>query len=119
MPRIRLTPEQAEAANTLLKEIEERLEKMSGGNAQLLFSLRRRIYIRLSYAERGDPAHRKKLKEMKWKEQRGKCAIGGEDLPVTGAELDRKDPILGYTPENTQLVCHEHHREQQAKRGFA
>ena len=65
------------------------------------------------------PAQRKKLKELKWKEQRGKCAIGGEDLLVTGAELDRKDPVLGYTPENTQLVCHEHHREQQAKRGFA
>jgi hypothetical protein len=119
MPGVRLTSEQAEAANALLKEIDERLEKMRDGDAQLLFSLRRRIYIRLSYAERGNPTHRKKLKEMKWKEQRGKCAIGGEDLPVTGTELDRKDPLLGYTPENTRLVCHEHHREQQAKRGFA
>lgn len=89
---------------------------MSGGDVRLQFSLRRRIFIRQSYADRGPPAQRKKLKELKWTEQRGKCAIGGEDfLPITGAELDRKDPVLGYAPENTQLVCHEHHREQQAK----
>ncbi len=118
MPGVRLTPEQADAANSLLMEIQERLERMSGGNVELLFSLRRRIFIRLSYAERGPPAQRKKLKELKWKEQRGKCAIGGEDLPIRGAELDRKDAVLGYTPENTQLVCHQHHREQQEKRGF-
>jgi hypothetical protein len=119
MPGIRLTPEQADAANALLKEIENRLATMSGGNAHLLFSLRRRTYIRLSYAERGTPAYRKKLKKIKREEQGGKCAIGGEDLPVTGTELDRHDPVLGYTPENTQLVCHGHHREQQAKRRFA
>jgi hypothetical protein len=84
MPGVRLTPEQAEAANALLKQIEEQLEKMSGGSAALLFSLRRRIYIRLSYSERGSPAHRKNLKKIKREEQRGKCAIGGEDLTVMG-----------------------------------
>ena len=119
MPGIRLTTEQATAANDLLLDIQRRLEKLSGGDKRLLFSLRRRIYIRLSYDERGDPAHRRKLKELKWKMQRGKCAIGGEDLPISGAELDRLDPVEGYTPENTRLVCHEHHRKQQEERGFA
>ena len=55
MPGVRLTPEQADAANSLLMEIQERLERMSGDNVELLFSLRRRIFIRPSYAERGAP----------------------------------------------------------------
>jgi hypothetical protein len=97
MPGVRLTPEQAEAANALLKDIVNRLEELSGGSAQLLFSMRRRIFIRLSYAERGTPALRKKLKEIKRKQQLGRCAIGQEDLPASGAELDRIDPVLGYT----------------------
>ena len=119
MPGVRLTPEQAIASNELVEYVERRCKEISGGDARLLFSLRRRVFTRLSYLERGDPAHRRKLKEKKWKDQRGKCAIGGEDLPVTGAELDRSDPVLGYTEENTQLVCHEHHRQQQKERGFS
>lgn len=118
MPGVRLTPEQAEAANSLLDQVRDRLREMSNGDERLLFSLRRRIYVRLSYDERGDPAHRKKLKEKKWKEQRGKCATCGGDLPVSGAELDRSDAVLGYTSENTKLVCHACHRKQQEERGF-
>ena len=95
MPGVRLTPEQADAANGLLTRIEKELDKLSGGNPTLLFSLRRRIYIRLSYCERGNPTHRKNLKKLKREKQRGKCAIGGENLPPTGAELDRLDPVLG------------------------
>jgi hypothetical protein len=119
MPGIRLTPDQAAAANALLKYVRDQLKVMSSDDEQLHFSLRRRIYIRLSYDERGSPAHRKKLKERKWKEQRGKCASCSEDLPVSGAELDRLDAVAGYTPENTRLICHSCHRKQQAERGFA
>jgi hypothetical protein len=117
MPGVRLTTEQAEAANALLKLVKERLKELSAGDAQLLFSLRRRIFLRL-YDERGTPAARKNLKEKKSKEQNGKCAIGGEDLPIFGAELDRLDSVPGYTPENTRLVCHSHHRKQQEKDRF-
>jgi len=95
------------------------LEKLSGGDAQLLFALRRRIFSRLTYDERGAPAIRKKLKERKWKEQRGKCSICGDHLPISGSELDRFDAVLGYTLENTRLVCHDCHRAQQEERGFA
>ena len=119
MPGVRLTPEQAEAANTLLKYVRDQLREMSGADERLHFSLRRRVYARLSYDERGDPAHRRKLKERKWNEQRGKCFTCGEDLPVSGAELDRLDAVLGYTPENTKLVCHSCHRKQQEERRFA
>ena len=119
MPGVLLTPEQSEAANTLLKYVQHQLREMSGGDERLHFSLRRRIYVRLSYDERGAPAHRRKLKETKWKEQRGKCASCDEDLPVSGAELDRTDNVIGYTPENTKLVCHSCHRKQQEERRFA
>lgn len=118
MPGIRLTPEQSEAANALLDHVRNRLKEMSDGDERLHFSLRRRIYVRLSYDERGNPMHRKKLKDRKWKEQRGKCANCGCDLPIAGAELDRTDAVLGYTPENTKLLCHACHRKQQEERGF-
>jgi hypothetical protein len=114
-----LTQEQSNAANALLETVRIRLLELSGGDPNVLFSMRRRIYIRLSYDERGKPGQRSKLKNLKWKEQRGKCAICGEDLPVTDAELDRFKAVAGYTAENTQLIHHACHRKQQGDRGFA
>ena len=114
-----LTIEQSKEINDLLDEIRGRLKELSGDDKALLFALRRRIYIRLTYDERGSPAHRAKLKNQKWKHQRGKCAICQEDFPVTEAELDRLDAPAGYTPENTRLIHHACHRKQQADRGFA
>lgn len=119
MPSKRLTSEQAEKANEILESVRARLVELSGGDASLLFSLRRRIFIRLSYDERGTPAQRAKLKNQKWKDQRGKCAICKEDLPASGAELDRFDALGGYTADNTQLIHHDCHRKQQVERGFA
>jgi hypothetical protein len=118
MPSQRLTPEQAERANELLESVRARLLELSNGDGSLLFSLRRRVFIRLSYDERGTPAQRTKLKNQKWKDQRGKCAICGEDLPAKGAELDRFDALGGYVSENTQLIHHDCHRDQQSERGF-
>lgn len=115
----RLTPEQSEQANTLLKVVRDRLDDLSGGDTKLLHHLRRRIYLRLTFDERGSPAHRRKLKDQKWKEQRGKCALCPDDLPETEAELDRIDPYGGYTRENTRLIHHTCHRKQQAERGFS
>ena len=119
MPTLPLSKEQAEKANTLLESVRAQLATLSGGDPKLLFAMRRRLYIRLSYDERGTPAQRRKLKDQKWKEQRGKCAICAEDLPVSECELDRFDAVAGYTPENTQLIHHACHRKQQTDRGFA
>jgi hypothetical protein len=119
MPSRRLTSEEAQKAEVLLKEVLAKLAELAAGDSQLLFALRRRLFTRLSYAERGDPRHRKKLKDLKWKEQRGICALCPAELPITGAELDRLDPVLGYTSENTRLVHHECHRKQQEERGFS
>ena len=62
---------------------------------------------------------RKLLKLKKMVAQKGKCALCAKDLPERGAELDRFDPVKGYTMENTRLICHECHRAEQEKKGWA
>src|ERR1700680_3553195 len=93
-------PEQSEQANALLKVVRERLDELSGSDPKVLHHMRRRIMKRLEFDERDTPAARRKLKDQKWKEQRGKCAMCPDDLPETEAELDRIDPYGGYTREN-------------------
>jgi len=78
-----------------------------------------KIAKELIYLERSKPADRKKLKIQKFKEQNGLCTICGEALPTSGAELDRKEAIKGYTPENTHLVHHDCHIKDQEGKGYA
>lgn len=115
----RLTPEQSAKANELLDLVRKRLNELSGDDPKLLHHMRRRIMKRLEFDERDTPTARRKLKDQKWKEQRGKCAMCKEDLPETEAELDRLDSYGGYTKENTRLLHHACHRKQQAEKGFA
>jgi hypothetical protein len=115
----RLTPEQSEQANVLLKVVRERLDELSAGDIKVLHHMRRRIMMRLEFDERDTPAARKKLKYQKWIEQDGKCPLCPAKLPESEAELDRIDPYGGYTRENTRLIHHKCHRKQQAKRRFA
>jgi hypothetical protein len=115
----RLTLEQSARANELLELVRERLKELSRGDPKVHHHMRRRIMKRLEFDERDTPAARRKLKDQKWKEQRGKCAMCKEDLPETETELDRLDSYGGYTRENTQLLHHACHRKQQAERGFA
>lgn len=65
----------------------------------LLFALRRRLFTLLMYWERNTPAERTKIKAAKWKAQRGLCAICDEPMDVKGSELDRADPVDGYTAD--------------------
>jgi hypothetical protein len=41
-----------------------------------------------------------------------------EPMDVKGSELDRADPVDGYTAENTRLVHHACHWADQATKGF-
>lgn len=109
--RKRITP--------LLNEIRERLTVASGGDAELLHQMRRYIAKRLEFDERGTPMQRRKLKDQKWKRQRGLCAMCACELPERGAELDRFKAIHGYTDENTRLVCHQCHRKSQEEKNFS
>jgi len=106
-------------ARRIVEDVRKVIADGSGGDAALVWAMRRYIYIRLQYDERGSPIHRRLLKLKKMVAQKGKCALCGVELPERGAELDRFDPMKGYTEENTQVVCQKCHREGQAKKEFA
>ena len=110
MPNPRLLPEQRSEAEGLLSEIRRGIEELSGDDPELLFAYRRRIWKQVEYDERGKPAVRKRLKKIKRKQQGGRCAKCGEELPLKGSELDRHEAKEGYTRENTQLLCPKCHR---------
>ena len=107
-------------ANSLLKEVRQSIEKLSGNDRELKFALRRKIAKELSYDERGKPTQRKKLKLKMYKLQNGLCAQCGKPLPLLalGAVLDRQDPMAGYTVENVKLICRECDDKLQGSRGF-
>ena len=90
----------------------------AGGDPVLLLALRRRLFIRLIYWERGTPAERTKLKAVKHEAQGGLCALCAKPMDMKGSELDRADPVEGYTAENTRLVLHSCHQANQAAKGF-
>jgi hypothetical protein len=118
MPNRRLTREEAAKADELLNRVKEQVRDAAGGDPVLLFALRRRLYARLMYWERGAPGERTKLKKEKWQTQNGLCAICDQALELKGSELDRADPVLGYTASNTRLVHHTCHRTDQEAKGF-
>jgi hypothetical protein len=119
MSNPQLTKEQRERLfMPLFEHIKGRLDQLSNGDSRLLWALRRKLAKELTYLERGKPSQRKRLKEQKFSEQVAFCAICGNLLPFKETELDRIDAFGGYTRENTRLVHHKCHREQQKQRGF-
>ena len=114
-----LTEEELKRANALLADIRGKLESLSGGDKELLFAYRRKIFKELGYDERSKPMVRRKLKDDKWKEQRGLCAICGKELPAKYTVLDRLRAADGYTPDNTRLIHAECDFAHQASKGYA
>lgn len=104
MTNPRLTPEQLDSARALLDEVRARLADLSGGDKELLFAYRRKVYKELMHDERSRPMVRRRLKQLKMKEQEGLCPLCNEPLPARGAVLDRARAVDGYTPENTRLI---------------
>ena len=119
MPNRQLTSDELSQANMLLAEIRARLEVLSHGDRELLFAYRRKVFKELTYDERDKPAVRRKLKDQKWKEQRGLCAICGKELPQTYTVLDRYNAVDGYTKENTRLVHQGCDIASQASKGYS
>ena len=120
MPTRKLTDEERSRAEPLLAQIRESLEKLSGGDRELLFAYRRKIAKELTYDERSSPARRKSLKRRKLIAQEGKCAICGTALPPggLGAVLDRLNAMDGYTDANTRLLCRDCDLKTQRERAF-
>ena len=104
MPNRRLTESELALANKLLKSIRAKLQTLSKGDKELLFAYRRKVTKELGYDERSKPMVRRKLKERKWKDQRGLCAICNKDLPMAYSVLDRFKAVDGYTRANTRLI---------------
>jgi len=67
MANPRLTPEQLDLARALLDEVRARLVGRSGGDKELLFAHRRKVYKELMRDERGKPMVRRRLKQLKMK----------------------------------------------------
>jgi len=113
-----LSDEDRAKAIAVLESIRSQIAEVAGDDRVRMFQVRRYILKRLEFDERGTPTQRRKLKDQKWKMQRGLCAVCQEKLPERGAELDRFRAIDGYTAGNTQLVCHSCHQKAEVERGF-
>jgi ribosomal protein L44E len=106
-------------AEPLIDHVRKRLQKLSAGDPNLLWALRRKLAKELIYDERGKPMFRRKLKALKRTEQKGRCAICQKALPDKNAVLDRIVAMRGYTLPNTRLLCRECDFEVQFDRRFA
>ena len=113
-----LTLDELATANSLLADIRHKLVSLSSGDDALLWALRRKVYKELTYDERGKPMERRKLKESKWKAQRGICPTCEKPLPEKYCVLDRLEAMRGYTPENTRLICGGCDTRLQAEKGY-
>lgn len=119
MPNRQLTTEELQKLFApLMADVRQRLEKLSGGDKDLLWALRRKLFKELTYDERGKPMQRKKLKDMKRAEQDNKCASCAKPLPWKYAVLDRIEAMGGYTPQNTRLICQDCDTKTQVQRGY-
>ena len=98
--------------------IRNQLDTLAEGDPALLFAYRRKISKELTYDERGKPAVRKALKALLRRKQENRCATCSQPLPSRGAVLDRHEASLGYTEDNTRLICHDCDRKIQENRGF-
>ena len=118
MANRQLTPHELESANALLGEIRAKLVALSQADPGLLFAFRRKIFKELTYDERSKPMVRRKLKDQKWKEQCGLCAICNQPLPEKYTVLDRTIAVDGYTKENTRLIHQDCDSAHQASKGY-
>ena len=103
----------------LFERVKAELHSLSGGDARLMWALRRKLAKELVYIERSTPAARNKLKALMWAKQSGICALCSEAMPQKGSELDRTEAFLGYVESNVRLVHHECHIKDQAGKGYA
>lgn len=120
MPNRKLTIEELKSlAAPLLKSVRARLVKLTAGDSDLLFALRRKLSKELQYDERGKPMARRKLKMAKALEQDGRCPLCKKRLPDRGAVLDRIVAMRGYTTDNTRLLCPPCDTTVQKERNYA
>jgi hypothetical protein len=85
-----MTVEQRARAQRILESIRHAIATEAGGDPLLEFAIRRYIYVRLSYDERGKPMQRRKLKVKLFDRQQGRSPLCGESIvTLSGTELHR------------------------------
>lgn len=119
MPNRRLTEDELAKAHKMLAEVRAKLDCLSGGDKELLFAYRRKVYKELIYDERSKPMARRRLKQLKREEQKGICPICLKTLPEKYAVLDRFNAADGYTAGNTRLIHQECDTDVQRSRGYS
>ena len=120
MPNRQLSAEElSQLFAPLIDDVRDRIRELANGDESLYWALRRKLYKELSYDERGKPAQRKKLKDLKRAEQDNKCALCKASLPAKYIVLDRFEAMGGYTAENTRLLCQECDTSVQKERGYS
>ena len=77
-------PRQFDLARTLLDDVRARLVDLSGGDKELLFAYRRKVYKELMHDKRSKPIVRRRFKQLKMKKQEGLCPLCNEPLPERG-----------------------------------
>lgn len=119
-------PESPNLTDDVLRQVREVLDRVrtdlnaiAQADPKTLHHVRRHLMKRLEFDERGTPAQRSKLKLTLMAKQQGKCPMCPEPLPPRDSELDRKDPVLGYTEENCRLIHHHCHRKAQEAKNYA
>jgi hypothetical protein len=114
-----LTVAELAQAQVLLDSVRAQLLALSGGDPDLLFAYRRKLYKELTYDERDKPMVRRQLKAKKRREQNGVCPLCQKPLPQKYCVLDRFQAAAGYTAENTRLICQECDIQAQTAKGYA
>ena len=121
MPNRILTACELDQANALLDDIRARIDALAGDDPELRFAYNRKVYKELTYDERGTLAERNALKKVKRQQQGGLCFACREPLALKYCILDRLPgkSWIGYTVENTQLICFKCDTQRQIERGYA
>ena len=119
MPNRQLTSDElAHLFTPLVKKVRTQLLRLARDDKDLHWALRRKLAKELIYDERSSPNERRRLKQLKRKEQNNKCAICKLELPPSYNTLDRLEAMKGYTSENTRLICQTCDIETQQRRGY-
>src|SRR5689334_7172814 len=84
----------------LIAFVRERLRDLASNDAELFWSLRRKLAKELTYDERSKPSQRRALKIKKRTQQSNLCAICRQVLPKRDCVLDRLEAMKGYTVQN-------------------
>jgi UTP:GlnB (protein PII) uridylyltransferase len=118
MPNRQLSSDELALANVLLDVVRAELNRLAGGDKDLLFALRRKVAKELGYDERKKPMARGALKKRMRALQDNLCPLCRESLPERYCVLDRFNAADGYIESNVRLICERCDRRVQEERRF-